>query len=88
MDLSTTQQVLLIILGAALAVFLILAIAAMIMVIRLLLIVRAVTSKAERLIQSGETAIDMIKNVTGPAGLFNVIKSAYTMVQHHKRNKE
>ena len=88
MDLSTTQQVLLVILGSALAVFVVLAIVVTVLVIRLLVTVRLITAKAERLIESAEAVGQVFKKASGPVGIFNVLKGAFDMVQQHKRNKE
>jgi hypothetical protein len=89
MDLSTTQQILLVILGSALAVFLVLAIVVIILVIRLLATIKLITTKAEKLIESAEAVGQVFKKASGPVGIFNVIKGAFDMVQQHKRsNKE
>ena len=89
MDLSTTQQTLLIILGSALAVFIVLAIVIAVLVIRLLAAVNLIAAKAEKLIESAEAVGQVFKKASGPVGIFNVIKGAFDMVQQHKRsNKE
>ena len=88
MDLSTTQQILLVILGAALAIFIILSIVVAVLVIRLLQSIRLITAKAEKVIESAEAAAEVFKNASGPIGIFKVVKNMFDMVQQHKRNKE
>ena len=87
MDLSTTQQVLLVILASALSIFIILAIVVAIMVIRLLIVIKLVTSKAEHLIESAEAVGQVFKKASGPAGILSIVKGAFEFVQEHKKRK-
>lgn len=88
MDLSTTQQVLLVILASALAIFIVLAIVIAVMVIRLLMTIKLITAKAEQLIASAESVAQVFKNASGPMAIFKVIRSVADMVQNKRSNKE
>lgn len=87
MDLSTTQQILLIILSSALAVFLVVAIIIGILAIRLLITIRLITTKAEKLIETAEAAAEVFKKASGPVGIFSVVKNAIELFQQHKKHK-
>lgn len=84
MELSTVQQVLLSILAATLALFLILAIAIAVMVIRLLKSLRTIVDKAEKVVESAEAVGDILKKASGPLGVFRLIQG----IIDHKRSKD
>jgi hypothetical protein len=83
MDLSTAQQVLVIILSAALAVALILSIAIGIMLINLLNQARRVVAKAEHAVASAEAVGEVIKNLAGPASAMRAARFAFKMISRH-----
>jgi hypothetical protein len=84
MELSTVQQILLSILAAALALFLILSIAIAVMVIRLLKTLRTVAEKAERVVESAEAVGDVFKKAAGPLGIFRLIQG---IIDHSRKDK-
>ena len=89
MDLSTTQQVLVVILSTALAIFLILSIVIAAMVIQLLTTLRNLADKAERVVQSAENVGEIIKNVITPMSVLKFGHSIFDMVSKHaKRSKD
>lgn len=85
MDLSTAQQILVIILSAALAVAIILAIVISIMLIKLLAQARRVVQKAEHAVQSAEAVGEVIKNIAGPATAMRAAKFVFNMISRHNR---
>jgi hypothetical protein len=87
MDLSTTQEVLLIILSSALAIFLILAIAVVVTVLVILKKVKLFIEKAEHIVESAETAANIFKKTATPVGIFHVIQNIVSTVSN-KRNKD
>lgn len=87
MELSTVQQILVIILATTLAVFLVLAIAAAILIIRLLQSLRSIARTAERVVHSAESAAEMLKNAAGPIGIFKFVRSVADVIVEHKRKK-
>jgi hypothetical protein len=81
MELSTVQQIILIILASALAIFLILSVAIAVMVIRLVKTIRVIADKAERVVESAEAVGDVFKKAAGPMGILRFIQG----VMEHKR---
>ena len=86
MELSTAQQILVIILASALAVFLVLSIAIAILIIRLLTTLRMVADKAEKFVESAEAVGEIFKNVAGPVGVFKFLRGLVHTV-HSKQDK-
>lgn len=84
MDLSTAQQVLVVILSTVLAITLVLAIVIGVMIIKLLKQARRVVAKAEHAVASAEAVGEVIKNVAGPAGLFRAAKFIFKMASHRR----
>lgn len=82
--MNTTESVLLIILSVFLALFLSLAIAVTILTIKLIKSVRSIVLKAETIVDSVETAADVVKNASGPLATLKVIKNIIDLVQHKK----
>jgi hypothetical protein len=87
MDLSTTQQILLVILSSALAIFLILSIVVVVMVIRILKKVRIIVDKAEKIIESAEAVGEVFKKTATPVGILHLVQNIVGMVSN-KRKKE
>jgi len=84
MDLSTTQQILVVVLTVVLAISLILSIVIGIMVIKLLSSARRVIAKAERAVESAEAVGEVIKNIAGPATAMRAAKLVFNMVSRHR----
>ncbi len=88
MDLGTAQQILVVVLASALAIFLILSIAAVVLIIRLLATLRMVADKAERIVESVESVGDIFRKTAGPLGIFRFIKGIVDMVHNHGQDKK
>jgi uncharacterized metal-binding protein len=90
MELSTTQQILVIFLSTALAIFLVLSIIIAAMVIRLLKTLRLIAGKAEKLVESAEAVGHVFKTAAGPLGIFRFLHGVMDMVRakQDKDNKE
>lgn len=88
MDLNTTQQILVVVLASALAIFLVLSIVAVALVIRLLATLRMVANKAERIVESVESIGDAFKKTAGPLGIFRFVKSMVDVVHNHGQDKQ
>lgn len=88
MDLSTAQQILVVILSSALALFLILGIVAVIFVIRLVQTLRMIADKAEHIVQSAEAVGDAFKRAAGPLGVFRFVRNIADMVSRHNHNRD
>ena len=87
MELTTVQQILLIILTSALAILLILSIIATVIVIKLLKTIRQITDKAEKVVQSAEAVGDVFKNAAGPVGLLHVLQNLVRMIMKEKKRR-
>lgn len=87
MDLSTAQQILVVILSSTLAILLVMAIVVMALVIKLLQSLRKVANKAEHFVESAEQVGTIIKNVAGPAGAVRFARAVFEMVSSHKKSK-
>lgn len=88
MDLSTTQQIILIILASALAIFLILSIVIAVMIIRLIATLRLIANKAEHLIESAEHVGEIFKAATNPVGVFRFVQGLFDTMSKRKRTKD
>lgn len=75
MELTTVQQVLVIMLSSALAILLVLAIIAGILFIKFLNSVRKVTTGAEKVVESAQAVSEVFKNAAGPTSAIFAIKS-------------
>lgn len=88
MDLTTTQQVLLIILSAALAILLVLAIAVAILIIQLLRTLRQVAQKAEHVVESAEEVGDVFRRAAGPLGALKFLQSVIEAAVKHRNSQK
>lgn len=84
--MDTAEEILVVILAAALAIFLILAIVIAALVIRLMRSLQRITDKAEAMADSAEKTVDAVRGVVGQASLFRFVQSIIGMAQ--KRSKE
>jgi len=83
--MNTAEQIILIILAGALAIFLVLAIVIATQVIRLLKIVNETADKAQHLIDSAEAATDTIKNAVGQLSVLRFVHSVLDIVNKRKK---
>lgn len=83
--MNTTEQVLLVVLGSVLALFLILSIAVVIMVLRLVRDLRRIASKAERVVDSAESVGEIFRKSTTSLSFVRFLRGvAETAMQHKK----
>ncbi len=86
--MNTTEKTLLVILAAALALFLVLAIISIVLVIRVLKSVNRVTAKAEKVLGSAENVGQIFKHTAEQMTFFRLIRNVAEMVsQHHNAKK-
>ncbi|HSX07837.1 MAG TPA: hypothetical protein VLG11_02995 [Candidatus Saccharimonadales bacterium] len=86
--MDTTEKIIMIILAAALALFLILAIVSVILVIRVLKSVNRVTQKAERLVDSAETVGQIFKQTAEQMSFVRLLRNVADMVGQRHREKK
>jgi cell division protein FtsB len=85
--MNTAEQILVVILAAALAVFLVLAITATVYIIRLLKILNEIAEKAEHLVNSAEAVSDMVRQTVGRLTLLRFVRGVVDLVQHKEGKK-
>jgi cell division protein FtsB len=86
--MNTAEQILVIFLSTALAIFLVLAIIIATQVMRVMKMVQEMAQKAQNLIDSAEATTDMIKNTVGQLSVMKFVHSIFDMVQKHSGNKK
>lgn len=86
MELSTVQQIILIILASALALFLVLAVVVTVMIIKLIKTLRLIADKAERVVESAESVGAIFKKAAAPAGVFHFVQGIVDMAIKHKKD--
>ena len=79
--MNTAEQILVIILAAALAVFLILAIIVAAMLIRLMKTLNGIADKAQEVVTNAEKTAEMVKSAVGQLSVLRFIQNMVTMVQ-------
>jgi hypothetical protein len=84
--MTTTDTVLVIILTTLLSIFFILCIAAMVMVVKLLSSVRRIVDKAEDVIDSVESAAEVLRDTQGKLAFFKLINNIIKLAT--KRGKK
>lgn len=83
--MNTAENILVIVLASALAIFLLLAVVAAVQIIRLLKTINKITDKAERVIETAENVGEVFKNAAGPLALARVVGNIIDAV--HKVTK-
>lgn len=83
--MDTSTHILVIILSAFLALFLLLSIIIAVQVMRLLKAVNSVAHKAEKIVDSAETVSAMFKDAAGPLAALKIIHNIAQTVQSKKR---
>jgi len=86
--MDTAERVLVIILSAFLAFFLLLAIMAVVEALVLLHKFHRIMDRAERAMSSAEATVDALRKIAGPVGLVRVARSVADMIMQHKQKKE
>lgn len=84
MTITTTEQLLLIILSATLAVFLILSIIAMTKAVQILNIVKRITEKAEQIADKAELATEFFSNTSATVAIGKLLSNIFNSSKHKK----
>lgn len=83
--MSTTAEILIIIVSAALTIFLLAAIAVLVLVIKILRKVKHITNAAENVVDSVEAVGEAAKHASGPMTIFRLV---YNMVDKAKSKRD
>lgn len=86
--MNTAEQIIAVILAGALAVFLGLAIAAIIVVLRFVASLRRIADKAEHVVDSAGSVAEMFKKATGPMTILHFVKSIAEIVAKQKEARK
>lgn len=82
--MNTAEQIILLILAIAFAVFLVLAIAVVANIIRLVKTLQGIAERAERVIGSAENVAELFKRASGPMTVLHFLRSIADIVTSHK----
>lgn len=83
--MNTAEQILVIVLATALAIFLVLAIVIATQVVRLLKVLREISEKAQEFVNSAESTAEMFKSTVGKLTVLRFAHSVIDMVTKHKK---
>ena len=84
--MNTAEQILVVLLATALAVFLVLAITAAVYAIKLIKTLQKIADKAQEFVDSAEKTADLVKSAVGQLSLMRFVQNVVSMVQ--KRSKK
>lgn len=82
--MTTTDQVLIIILTVLLSIFFALCIAVMVVVLKLIGSLRAIVERAEEAVESVESAAEVLKDTSGRLAFFKLIRNIMKTIQGKK----
>ncbi|MDQ5886210.1 MAG: hypothetical protein QG628_607 [Patescibacteria group bacterium] len=85
MGINTTEQMLLIILSATLAIFLILSIIAMVKIVQVLNVVKRITEKAEQIADKAELATEFFSNTSATVAVGKLISNIFNASKSNKK---
>ena len=88
MEANTSLTILVAILSAALAVFLILGIIFMVKLIQVANTVKRITAKAEEIADKAEMAAEMFQNAAAPMAFGRVLSTIVEAVTNHKKKRD
>ncbi|HSW99586.1 MAG TPA: hypothetical protein VLH38_00970 [Patescibacteria group bacterium] len=83
--MNTSEQILVIILSIALAIFLMLAIVLAVQAIRLMKLLQEIAIKAQGLVDSAEATADLVKRSVGQLSLLRFAHSIVDLVTKHQK---
>ncbi len=86
--MNNAEQILVITLAAALAIFLILAIVIATQVIRLMKVLQIIALKAQDFVDSAESTAEMIKNAAGQLSVLRFFRSVMDTVSKHEKKDD
>jgi hypothetical protein len=88
MLMNTAEQILVIILSSALAVFLVLAIIIAVQVIRLMKVLNRVANKAQEVVDSAEKTAELVRGAVGQLSVMRFVQNVVNMVQNKAKKND
>ncbi|HSX46933.1 MAG TPA: hypothetical protein VLF87_03025 [Patescibacteria group bacterium] len=86
--MGNAEQILVIVLAATLALFLLLAVVATVKIIQILNRLKIIVEKAEKLANTAETVGEFFKYTAGPAALGKLVSNVTEAFRNHKHKKD
>ncbi len=86
--MGNSEQILVIILSATLAIFLILGIVALVKLIQILNHLKVISEKAEKLINTAENVGEFFRYTAGPAAIVKLFSNISDVVFKHKKSNK
>lgn len=83
--MTTTETVLLIVVGSLLSIFIVMCIAVVVGVLKLVNALKAVVQKAENVVDSVESAAEVLKDTSGRLAFFKLVKNIIKLVQKGRK---
>lgn len=83
--MNTTFDVLVIVLGCLLGIFLILSITVAVFALKIVHSIRRVVAKGEQVVDSAEAAAEMFKNAAGPLSAIRTIARVIETINKHRK---
>ncbi len=87
-QMGNSEQILVIILSATLAIFLILGIVALVKLIQILNHLKVISEKAEKLINTAENVGEFFRYTAGPAAIVKLFSNISDVVFKHKKSSK
>ena len=84
LQLTTTDSTVLLIVAVLLGIFFIISTITLIFVVRILSSINRVIDKAERVVNSVESAAEVLKDVSGKTAIFKLVKNIFDLTQRKK----
>lgn len=85
--MTTADQVLIIIVGVLLSIFILLCISVIVVILKLLGSLRQMVERAEEAVESVESAAEVLRDTSGRLAFFKLIRNIIKMVQSNQRKK-
>lgn len=83
--MNTAEQILVVILASALAVFLVLAIIIAVQLIRLMKVLNRVAGKAQEFVDSAEKTAELVRGAVGQLSVMRFVQNVFDMVQRRTK---
>lgn len=83
--MQNAESILVIIVSATLALFLVTAIVVMVLIAKLVQALRRIVDDAERVVETAGEAAEMLRNASGPLALFKVVRNMVNAVDKMRK---
>lgn len=85
--MTTADQVLIIIVGVLLSIFILLCISVVVVTLKLISGLRQIVERAEEAVESVESAAEVLRDTSGRLAFFKLMRNIIKMVQSNQRKK-